>query len=121
MIPAHRSRVSAWWLLGPGLLFGFSFLAAVLTTTTPDKNLVYNLQAIVVTAVVDVVLAGTWCSRCGCPRRRSPTRWRCGARRCGGGRLGALALVVLIVLDKLVDPITHAEQEAGHRPRPHPG
>ena len=57
VIPAHRSRVSAWWLLGPGLLFGFSFLAAVLTTTTPDKNLVYNLQAIVVTAVVDVVLA----------------------------------------------------------------
>ena len=30
VIAAHRSRVSAWWLLGPGLLFGFSFLAAVI-------------------------------------------------------------------------------------------
>ena len=117
MIPAHRSRVSAWWLLGPGLLFGFSFLAAVLTTTTPDKNLVYNLPAILVTAVVDVVLAAyvvfaVWISKAPIADtlalRRTPL-WRAVG-------LGTLALVALIVLDKLVDPITHASKKQGIAP-----
>ena len=117
MIPAHRSRVSAWWLLGPGLLFGFSFLAAVLTTATTDKNLVYNLPAILVTAVVDVVLAAyvvfaVWISKVPIADtlalRRTPL-WRAVG-------LGALALVALIVLDKLVDPITHASKKQGIAP-----
>ena len=117
MIAAHRSRVSAWWLLGPGLLFGFNFLAALISTSSPDKNLVYNLSAIVVTAVLDVVLIGyvLFAVRMSnapiadtLAMRRTPVLPAIG--------MGALALVVLLVLDKLVDPITHASKKQGIAP-----
>ena len=117
MIAAHRSRVSAWWLLGPGLLFGFNFLAALISTSSPDKNLVYNLSAIVVTAVLDVVLIGyvLFAVRMSnapiadtLAMRRTPVLPAIG--------MGALALVVLLVLDKLVDPITHANKKQGIAP-----
>jgi membrane protease YdiL (CAAX protease family) len=117
VIAPHRSRVSAWWLLGPALLFGTNFLASVLTNPTPDKNLVYSISAIVVTAIVDLLLIAYVVF--AVKMSKAPVADTLAMRRTPLGRaigLGALALVALIVLDKLVDPITHASKKQGIAP-----
>ena len=116
MIPAHRSRVSAWWLLGPGLLFGFSFLAAVLTTATTDKNLVYNLPAILVTAVVDVVLACNVVFAVRISRLPSPDAGAAANAAAAGGRTGARHWLLDRAGQAGVEPILHASKKQGIAP-----
>ena len=119
MIDARPSRVSAWWLLAPGLLFGLNFVAAVFTssTTTNQKDMVYDLTPIITTAVVDGVLIGycvfaVWISRAPVASvlamRRTPLRRAVG--------LSLLALVLLLVSDRILEPLTHAGEKQGIAP-----
>jgi membrane protease YdiL (CAAX protease family) len=111
-------RVSWWWLVAPGLLFGLNFIGALLiSTSAPDKNLVYQLGPILVTAATDILLIvyavfAVWRSNMSIPATLAMRRVPLG-RAIG---LGALALVALVVLDKLVDPITHASKKQGIAP-----
>ncbi|MGN6380254.1 MAG: lysostaphin resistance A-like protein [Gaiellales bacterium] len=110
------ARISPWWLTGPVLLFGSNFLVAL--HSQPDQsNLVYQLSAIVATAVVDLILVGY--VLLAVTRSRVEPREALALKPVPvvrAARLVAAVFVLLTVLDLITDPLLHAGQKQGIAP-----
>jgi len=114
---APAPRLSPWWMLAPATLFIANFIGSLVTNGPSAKNTVYNATAILGTVAVDVLLIvyvvfAAWASRRPIAPtlalRRTPLR--------PALKLGALAVVVLIVSNVLLDPLLHASSRQGIAP-----
>jgi membrane protease YdiL (CAAX protease family) len=104
-------------MLAPALLFIGNFIGALVSSGPAENNAVYNAGEIVGTVVLDLILIGyvlfaVWASHCPIAPtlalRRAPLRPTL--------KLTALALVVVVVANLLIDPILHASQRQGIAP-----
>jgi hypothetical protein len=102
--------------LAPALLFVGNFIAA-LSVSVDQSNLVYQLGAIVATAVTDLVLAGY--VLLAVRSSNLPIAPTLALRRLPVGRaagLVAATVVGLTVLDLITDPLLHAGKKQGIAP-----
>jgi membrane protease YdiL (CAAX protease family) len=114
---APAPRLSPWWMLAPATLFIANFIGGLVTNGPSAKNTVYNATAILGTVAVDVLLIvyvifAAWASRRpiapALALRRTPLR--------PALKLGALAAVIVIVSNILLDPLLHASERQGIAP-----
>ena len=108
--------MSPWWLLAPSLLFAGNFVAALAVTVNQSK-LVYQLGAIVATAVTDLVLAAY--VLLAVRTSDVPVAATLALRRVPLGLAAKLVVAVVVgltVLDLITDPLLHAGQKQGIAP-----
>lgn len=110
-------RVSPWWMLLPAALFVLNFIGGATQDSGDRTNTVYDLQALVASGVVEGVIAGyailaVWASR-------QPVAETLAVRRTAlrpALAAGAIAIVVILVSEALLDPIFNGSAKQGIEP-----
>ena len=114
--PAQRTRVPAWWMLPPAIVFTANFIAANLATTD-QSNGVYKASYVAAAAVTALVIGGyalfaAWVSK----RSIRPVLAIRSVDPVRAAQLAAAAFAVILVSSLALEPLLHGDEAQGIAP-----
>ena len=115
--PAQQTRVPAWWMLPPAVVFTANFIAANLATTSDQSNGVYKAPYVAAAAVTALVIGGyalfaAWVSK----RSIRPVLAIRSVDPARAAQLAAAAFAVILVSSLALEPLLHGDEAQGIAP-----